>query len=131
MKVCFELIKSKNMKFTVFFFLIFSTILFGQNILPDLNLPSSIDIKNHSEENDVKNLLKLKNDEIALSFYTNGGLGYHLNIDNFIFNQDGDVKHNREEIYYKNGKKHKKKKDFCFGFTKRKFKKNNSFRFFL
>ena len=123
MKVCFELIKSKNMKFTVFFFLIFSTILFGQNILPDLNLASSIDIKNYSEENDVKNLLKLKNDEIAVSFYTNGGLGYHLNIDNFIFNQDGDVKHNREEIYYKNGKKHKKRRIFVSDLQKESLKK--------
>ena len=69
------------------------------------------------------NLLKLKNDEIAVSFYTNGGLGYHLHIDNFIFNQDGDVKHNREEIYYKNGKKHKKRRIFVSDLQKESLKK--------
>lgn len=111
------------MKFTILIFLIFSTILFGQNILPNLNLSSSINFKNNSEGSDVKNLLKLKNDEIAVSFYTNGGLGYHLNIDNFIFNQNGDVKHYREEIYYKNGKKHKKSRVFLSDLQKENLKR--------
>ncbi len=97
------------MKFIVIIFTMFSTVIFGQNMLPNLNLPNSIDFKNDSESNDVKNLLKLKNDEIAVSFYTNGGLGYHLNIDNFIFKENGKVKYYKEEIYFKRGKKFKKR----------------------
>ena len=97
------------MKFTALIFLIFSTVLFGQNILPNLNLSNSINFKNDTEGNDVKNLLKLKNDEIAVSFYTNGGLGYHLNIDNFIFKENGKIEHYKEEIFYKKGKKHTKR----------------------
>lgn|GEM_PF-1461323 len=110
------------MKYIVLIFTMFSTGIFGQNMLPNLNLPNSIDFKNDSESNDVKNLLKLKNDEIAVSFYTNGGLGYHLNIDNFIFKENGDVKHYKEEIFYKRRKKCKKRNVKLSEFKKNQLK---------
>ena len=119
------------MKLTTFIFLIFSIVLFGQDILPNLNLSNSIDFKNDSEGNDVKNLLKLKNDEIAVSFYTNGGLGYHLKIDNFIFNENGKVKHYKEEIYYKRGKKFKKRNVKLSELQKNQFKNIIQSEFFL
>ncbi len=89
--------------------MIFSTVVYGQYKHPTLNLSNSISLKNNSEENEVQNLLKLKKDEIAVSFYTNGGLGYHLNIDNFIFKKNGNLKHYKEEVYFKRGKKLKKR----------------------
>ncbi|WP_312342691.1 hypothetical protein [Chryseobacterium binzhouense] len=97
------------MKLLILIFTIFSTVIFGQSMLPNLNLSNSVDFKNDSESNEVKNLLKLKKDEIAVSFYTNGGLGYHLYIDNFIFKENGNVKHYKEEVYFKRGKKFKKR----------------------
>ena len=36
-------------------------------------------------------------------------MGYHLHIDNFIFKENGKVKHYKQEIYYKRGKKYKKR----------------------
>lgn len=89
---------------------IISATFFGQNTLPDLKLSNSVNLKSDEEVKDVYSLLKLKDNEIAVSFYTNGGLGYHLYIDNFIFKTDGNVSHYKDEIYFKRGKISKKKK---------------------
>lgn len=82
----------------------------GQNTLPILNF--SNDNFKHFEDyqKDVKKLLKLKNDEICVSFYSTGGMAYSLNIDQFIFKQNEEINHYHEQVFFKKGKKHKKKK---------------------
>jgi len=93
------------MKILKLILFIFPILIIAQNSLPDLPLKNSIDINN-----EVQKLLKLKNNEIAVSFYTNGGLGYQFTIDNFIYKENGDVLHYKEKVYFKKGKKHQKNK---------------------
>ncbi|MPS72808.1 MAG: hypothetical protein E2590_06580 [Chryseobacterium sp.] len=93
------------MKIFNLLFLIFPVLIFAQNNLPDLHLKNSVDKKD-----DVQKLLKLKKTEIAVSFYTNGGLGYQFDIDNFIFKENGKVLHYFEKIYFKRGQKHRRNK---------------------
>lgn len=85
--------------------LLFPVLFFAQNSLPDLPLKDQTD-----QNNEVQKLLKLKNNEIAVSFYTNGGLGYQFNIDHFIYKENGDIVHDKEKIYFKRGKKHQREK---------------------
>lgn len=92
----------KTLKLSLF---LFPVLLFAQNSLPDLPLKDQID-----QNNEVQKLLKLKNNEIAVSFYTNGGLGYQFTIDNFIYKENGDIVHDKEKIYFKRGKKHQRDK---------------------
>ncbi|WP_312768029.1 hypothetical protein [Epilithonimonas sp.] len=82
-------------------FLIFPVLIFAQNSLPDLYLKNGID-----KNNDVQNLLKLKKNEISVSFYTNGGLIPEYLIDNFIFKQNNRVVHQKAKIFYKKGGKY-------------------------
>lgn len=91
------------MKLFNLLFLIFPLLIFTQNRLPDLHLKKSTD-----KSNDVNNTFKIRKNEIAISFYTNGGLGYHYEIDNFIFNNNNQVRYEKSKIYYKKGKKYKK-----------------------
>lgn len=91
------------MKIITILFLFVASFMLTQNNLPDLNLSGSIDKKN-----EVQKYLKLKDNDIAVSFYTEGGLAYFAKIDNFIFRKNGDIEHLKEEIFYKNGKRHRK-----------------------
>lgn len=91
------------MKFIILIFVLFSTVLFGQNILPNLELKNNIDPKN-----DVQKILKLKKNDIAISFYKNGGMMYQFDIDNFIFRESGKIKYYKEKIFFKRGKKYRK-----------------------
>lgn len=91
------------MKLFNLLFLIFPLLIFTQNRLPNLQLKKSAD-----KSNDVNNTFKIRKNEIAISFYTNGGLGYHYEIDNFIFDNNNQVRYEKSKIYYKKGKKYKK-----------------------
>ncbi|UMQ42975.1 hypothetical protein MKS83_04620 [Chryseobacterium sp. Y16C] len=93
------------MKILKLILLLFPVLIFTQNSLPDLHLNDNIDVSN-----DVQKLLKLKGNEIAVSFYTNGGLGYQFTIDNFIYKENGDILHYKDKIYFKRGKKHERNK---------------------
>lgn len=94
------------MKFLKFLILlVVASSIYGQNKLPNLELAQKIDYKN-----DVQKTLKLKNNDIAVSFYTSGGMAYRYDIDNFIFRENGNVDYFKESIYFKHGKKYKKKK---------------------
>lgn len=91
------------MQFIKIIFILVSSNLFAQNNLPDLKLKNNIDRKD-----DVQKILKLKNNEIAVSFFTNGGMMYQFDINNFIFKDNGEVIQNKEKIFYKRGKKHRR-----------------------
>lgn len=93
------------MKVIKIILLLFPILIFTQNSLPDLQVKDNID-----KNDKVQKLLKLKNNEIAVSFYTNGGLAYQFNIDHFIYKESGDVLHYQEKIYFKGGKKHRRNK---------------------
>lgn len=77
---------------------------FGQKKLPDLELTDS---KIQYPESAEK--VKLKDNEILVSFFSTGGLSYELHIDNFVFKKDGKIKYTKEEVFFKRGKKHKVK----------------------
>ena len=98
------------MKFLQLFFVFISISFFSQDSLPILMIENSLRSDNDEQETDVRKALKLKEDEIAVTFYTNGGLSYHLYIDNFIFKKNGSVSRFQYEIFFKRGKKRKRKK---------------------
>lgn len=79
--------------------------------------------------------IALKENELLVSFFSDGGLGYHLRINNFVFRNNCQVTYTKEEVYFKNGKKYNKTKqkldsrtqkrlfeiinsDFVYAFTK-------------
>ena len=90
------------MKYFAFIFLFVSCALPAQIEPPILNLENSIKIKNP----DAIEKVKLKKNEILISFFQDGGLGYQLDINNFVFKENGKVFHTKERVYYRNGKKH-------------------------
>ncbi len=92
-----------KMKVLKLILLIFPMLIFAQNSLPDLHLNNRTDAGN-----EVQKLLKLKGNEIAVSFYTNGGLSSQFDIDHFIYKENGDVLHYQDKIYFKKGKKHRR-----------------------
>ena len=89
-----------NKVFLLLFFSYFP--FFGQKKLPDLELK---DIKIQYAEPAEK--VKLKENEILVSFFSTGGLSYELHINNFVFTQNSNVEYSKEKVYYKHGKKHR------------------------